>query len=40
VLALVAFVAGARLTGVFSRGELGELGRFVRGMVPFGAARA
>lgn len=40
VLALVAFVLGARMTGAIGHGEIGELRRFVRGMVPFGAARA
>jgi O-antigen/teichoic acid export membrane protein len=35
--ALAAFVVGARLSGAIGRDELGELGRFLRGMVPFGA---
>jgi O-antigen/teichoic acid export membrane protein len=40
LLALVVFVVGARMSGAIGGGELGELRRFVRGMVPFGAARA
>ncbi len=40
LLALAVFVVGARVTGAIGPGELGELRRFVRGMVPVGAARA